>query len=134
MTGTLAPGVRAGLRYGAEAFALGFLLGTLRITVLVPALGTLAAVLCEIPVMLLAMAWRAGMIVRHHGLRSAGPRAAMGLTGFGLLMTCELGLGMALGTAPGEWFAGLATLAGAAGLAAQLAFAVLPLLVGRPAR
>lgn len=134
MTNAVAPGLRAGLRYGAEAFALGFLLGTLRIIVLVPALGLLAAVLCEIPVMLLAMAWRAGVIMRHHRLRSTGQRAVMGVAGFALLMTCELGLGLALGTTPGEWFAGLATHAGVAGLAAQLVFAILPLLVGRSSR
>lgn len=134
MTTAAALGIRAGLRYGAEAFAWGFVLGTLRIIVLVPALGLLPAVLCEIPVMLLAMAWRARVIMKHHGLRSTGPRMAMGFTGFGLLMACELGLGLALGTAPGEWFAGLATPAGAAGLAAQLVFAVLPLLAGRSSR
>jgi hypothetical protein len=134
VTNAVAPGLRAGLRYGAEAFALGFVLGTLRIIVLVPALGLLAAVLCEIPVMLLAMAWRAGGIVKQHRLRSTGQRAAMGAAGFALLMTCELGLGLALGTTPGEWFGRLATPAGAAGLAAQLVFSVLPLLVGRSSR
>lgn len=130
-----APSIRAGVRYGAEAFGLGFLLGIVRITALVPAMGELPAVLCETPVMLLAMGWRATVLARYHALATIGSRAAMGGIGFALLMGCELGLGMMLGLSPGKWLSNLTTPAGLTGLTAQIIFATLPVWVrpfGRP--
>lgn len=125
------PAIRAGLRYGAEAFALGFFLGTLRITVIAPATGTLMAVLIEIPVMLSAMGWRARRIITARAaMASIGARAAMGATGFTLLMTCEFVLGLALGSSPRHWLADLTSPPGAAGLAGQIVFGCLPLMVG----
>jgi hypothetical protein len=54
-----------------------------------------------------------------------------GATGFTLLMTCEFVLGLALGTSPRHWLADLTSPPGAAGLAGQIVFGCLPLLVGR---
>ena len=126
------PAIRAGLRYGAEAFALGFVLGTLRVMVVAPAAGALTAVMIELPVMLVVMAWRAWHIVaRSRAVMSVGARAIMGVTSFTLLMFCEFALGLALGTSPRQWLADLASPPGAAGLAGQIVFACLPLLVGR---
>lgn len=130
------PAIRAGLRYGLEAFALGFVLGTLRVVLIAPATGTLPAVLIEIPVMLVAMGWRAHRIMAAHpNVTMIGARAVMGAVGFTLLMICELLLGMALGTSPRQWLTDLASPPGAAGLAGQIMFGFLPLLMGgRPVR
>ena len=128
------PAIRAGLRYGAEAFSLGFLLGTLRVMLVAPVTGALTAVAIELPVMLLVMAWRAHRIVaRSREVMLVGARAIMGVTGFTLLLFCEFVLGMALGTSPRQWLADLASPPGAAGLAGQIVFGCLPLLVGRAA-
>ena len=130
------PAIRAGLRYGLEAFALGFVLGTLRVVLIAPATGTLTAVLFELPVMLVTMGGRARRIMAAYAnVTTIGARAVMGATGFTLLMICEFLLGMALGTSPRQWLADLASPPGAAGLAGQTAFAILPLVVGgRPVR
>ncbi|AOG01257.1 putative membrane protein [Blastomonas sp. RAC04] len=128
----LGPAIRAGLRYGAEAFALGFALALVRIPLLVPAIGEFAAVLCEIPVMLAAMLLRARAIIRRSSIDTARQRIAMGLTGFALLMVCEWGLALVLGQGSQGWLASLATLPGAIGLAGQLIFAMLPLMVRNP--
>lgn len=128
----LGPAIRAGLRYGAEAFALGFALALLRIPLLVPAIGEFAAVLCEIPVMLAAMLLRARAIIRRSSIDTARQRIAMGLTGFALLMVCDWGLALVLGEGSLAWLASLATLPGAIGLAGQLIFAMLPLMVRNP--
>lgn len=128
----LGPAIRAGLRYGAEAFALGFALALVRIPLLVPAIGELAAVLCEIPVMLAAMLLRARAIIRRNKIDTARQRLAMGLTGFALLMLCEWGLALVLGQGSQVWLASLATLPGAIGLAGQAIFALLPLMVRNP--
>ena len=55
----------------------------------------------------------------------------MGMTGFVLLMTAEILLGLyGLGLGLDQQFARFATLAGALGLIGQGAFALLPLLQG----
>lgn len=128
----LGPAIRAGLRYGVEAFALGFALALIRIPLLVPVLGEIAAVLTEIPVMLAAMLLRARAIVRRSRIRTAMQRMAMGLTGFVLLMVCEWGLALVLGQGSQAWLDSLATMPGAIGLAGQVMFAMLPLTVRYP--
>ena len=132
--GRLAAAAVAGLAYFAIVFAAGFVLGTVRTLLLAPALGDLAAVLVEIPVMLL-VAWAACRWLV--GRFAVGPRSVdrlvMGGVGFGLLMAAELLLSLALGRSPAEFLAGLGAPAGAAGLAAQVVFALLPLVVARRA-
>ena len=58
-------------------------------------------------------------------------RFEMGACAFLLLQAAELGLGVALGRTPAEHFASFATSAGAIGLAAQMGFGAMPLIVGR---
>src|SRR5690606_39056760 len=53
------PILHAALAYWAAIFALGFVLGTVRTLWLAPAVGELAAVALELPVMLGASAWAA---------------------------------------------------------------------------
>ncbi|MFN3262617.1 MAG: hypothetical protein ACE37J_18880 [Pikeienuella sp.] len=120
----MAAALRAGALYFAAIFALGFLLGVVRTLALAPRIGETGAVLAELPVILAASWFAAGRLARPLG-RALRPRIAMGAFAFALLMAAEVGLGMALGAAP---FAGLATPAGALGLAGQLLFAAFPAL------
>jgi hypothetical protein len=123
--------IRLGFLYFLAVFAIGFLLGALRVGLIVPRLGPLVAVLLEIPVML-GLAWLVcGALLRRHGLTPAG-RLVMGGLAFALLMLAELGLSVLLaGRSPAQHWALYRQLPDQIGLAAQLAFAGFPLLRGR---
>jgi hypothetical protein len=114
-------------------FAIGFVLGAVRALLLAPAIGVLAATMAELPVML-GLSWVVcGWIVRW--LR-VPPRAvirmAMGATALGVLLACELMLGLVVfGRSAAQLAASLATLPGLLGLSAQLLFAAFPLLQAR---
>ena len=121
-----------GLRYFAGVFAVGFLLGTIRTLWLAPAIGDLAAVAVELPVMIGASWWWGRRLLARQKLSQAG-RAVMGGSAFLLLMLAEFGLAQAFGRAPGVYWASFFTPAGLLGLAGQLVFAALPLFI-KPAR
>lgn len=122
--------VKAGIAYFAVAFGCGFVLGALRELVAVPRLGGLAAVALEVPIML-AISWvAAGRVVRRFAVPNAlGARLATGGLAFVLLQAAEIALANAFGTSPTAYLAGLVTPRGALGLAAQVAFAALPIFV-----
>lgn len=122
---------RAALGYFAVTFAVAFAFGAVRQTMVAPRLGDLAAVAIEVPP-LLAVSWFAARwAVRRFsvGDRTAS-RLAMGGLAFALLQATEFALAAAFGTPPSAYAALFVTPAGALGLAAQVAFALLPLAVG----
>lgn len=121
---------RAGGIYFLAAFALGSVLGTIRVLAIAPRLGELGAVLLELPVMLAASWLLSSAITRRLGVPPAPPsRLAMGLTALILLTTAESLLGLyGFGQDLERQFARLATMPGAIGLAGQAAFALIPLL------
>jgi len=127
--------IKAAAAYFALVFTVGFVLGTLRVTVLVPAVGELVAVMVELPLMLTASWFICRRVVRHFGVpAAAGPRLAMGAAAFALLMVVEFTLSVtAFGRTPGAFFAGLATPAGLLGLAGQVVFGLWPWWQGRGA-
>jgi len=117
----------AGLAYWAAIFALGFVLGTLRVMWLAPLVGRFPATALELPIMLGASWLVAGWLVQRFAIRSAGAALAMGAFAFIVLMAAECGLAAALmGQSPGEWLADLAQPHGLLGLAGQALFAGLP--------
>jgi hypothetical protein len=123
----------AGAAYFAVIFALGFVLGALRETVVAPRLGALAAVLIEVPAMLAASYAAARFLVRRLAVPDgAAPRLAMGGVAFALLMLAETLVGVLLmGRSPGDQLAAYSHSREAIGLAAQIAFALIPLIAGR---
>lgn len=122
--------LKAALAYWAMIFALGFALGTVRVLWLTPRFGETAAVLVELPFMLAASALAAHRLVRRHAVGGAGPALAMGALALALLMAAEAALALGLsGQGLAGWARALVAMPGVLGLAGQLAFAAMPLLV-----
>ncbi|MBI3677552.1 MAG: hypothetical protein HY243_13150 [Proteobacteria bacterium] len=121
---------RAGVAYFAIVFALGFALGTLRVTVLIPRLGELGGVSIELPVMIAASFAICGALIKRFTVSAAyEARLVMGVVAFALLMIAEFAVSTFIfQRGANEFVANLTTLAGALGLAGQILFALMPLL------
>jgi len=125
MTGAL----KAGTAYFAVVYAIGFLLGTVRVLLLAPLVGETMAVLFEAPLMLLiswiAARWSSETFAVPAKL---SPRVVMGVFAFALLILGELGVSsLVFGRSLEATFAAYGSLPGVLGLAAQMIFALLPL-------
>lgn len=114
--------------YFGVVFAAAFALGILRVLVVAPYLGDLAAVALEVPVVL-GLAWAvAGAVLRRWPL-ARPQRVVMALLAFSVLMVAEAGLSvLVFGQSLRGFLAAMATLPGALGLAGQIGFAVIPSL------
>jgi hypothetical protein len=118
---------KAAAAYWAVIFALGFVLGTVRVLWLAPTVGLLPATALELPVMLGASWWAAGRVLRRFGIAGGAETLAMGALAFALLLGAECALAVVLiGQSAGAWIAGLAEPHAALGLAGQVAFALIP--------
>ena len=129
----MAAALRAGLVYFALIFAAGFLLGTLRVFVVLPHLGPTIAVLIELPVILAICWFAAKWIIEKLAVPAvAADRLLMGAIAFVLLMLAETVLAAA---GVGQMLVGdltiLATPQGVIGLAGQMFFALFPYLLLR---
>lgn len=128
--GGLSAAFRAGVVYFAIVFAVGFILGTIRVLVAVPRLGETAAVLIELPAML-ALSWVAcAWLVRRFAVPARVlARLAMGVSAFLLLMVGEAGVSLfAFGRTLAQHVQAFQATSALLGLAAQLVFAALPLV------
>jgi hypothetical protein len=129
---TGAVSVLAGAAYFALVFALGFLLGTVRALFVegAPSAGRLRGVLIEIPVMLAASWFLCRYVVHRLGVApTVTARSTMGGIAFGLLVLAELLIGALLfGRTASEHVALYRDASYSIGLAAQVAFALMPLL------
>lgn len=87
----------AGLVYFALVFGSGFVLGMIRVPLLVPRIGVRYAELLEMPLMALAIWWAARWVVRRFGLAPiAWIRIGVGSIALALLLAAELGLALLL--------------------------------------
>jgi hypothetical protein len=119
----------AGIAAGLVVFAIGFVLGTLRMLVVVPWIGIWQATAVEIPIMLIASWFVVGWALRRYGVESPLDRLVMAAFAFGMLIAAELsletlGFGGNFSTFMGKMFEGPSLL----GLLAQIAFAMMPLV------
>lgn len=129
-------GFKAAIAYFAIAFAVGFVLGGLRELVLVPRIGETIAVAAELPIML-AVSWIAcRQVVAHFSVGDAwAPRLVMGGGAFTFLMAAEFGVSvLAFDRTVVQHIATYRTPASALGLAAQIFFALIPVIQWRPWR
>lgn len=114
--------------YVAIVFAAGFALGIFRVTLLAPWIGALAAVACELPLMVAASWLAAGWVLARWPLPGSGARLAMGAIAFALLMGLEAVLSLAFCQPLAAWAKSLTSPEGALGLAGQIGFALIPAL------
>lgn len=124
----MAVSLRAGVVYFALVFAIGFVLGTIRVLVVIPRFGDTNAVLIELPVML-ALSWMAcAWIVRRFAVPPrAAERLMMGALAFALLMLGEVAVSVfGFGRTVAGHLATYQTPGAQLGLAAQVAFALFP--------
>jgi hypothetical protein len=122
--------VRAGALYALIVFGVGFVLGTIRVLLKIPHIGETAAVLVEAPIMLAASWYVCRWSVRRLDVpRSVPSRFIMGAVAFVTLMLEELALAvLVFCRSPAEQFGAYVTGAGAIGFAAQVIFAVFPVI------
>lgn len=116
--------VKAAAKYAGIVFGFGFLLGSVRVMLLVPWIGETAAVLCELPLML-GISWIVWSRISFSG--TVGSAGFTGLIAFFILMAAELVLSFAFGRSLAETLSSFATTAGALGLLGQAGFGLIPL-------
>jgi hypothetical protein len=125
----------AGATYFLIVFSCAFVLGTIRYLAVSPSLGEFTAVLIELPIIIMISWVACGSLIRRFRVPNRFPhRLVMSGLAFSLLMASEGALStLAFGRSLSDFFAGMATLPGAFGLAGQIAFAVFP-MKGLPIR
>jgi hypothetical protein len=130
--------LRGGLAYFALVFGAGFLLGCIRVPVLVPRLGVRTAELLEMPVMFVVIVAAARLVNRRFlGGRGFAKQLVAGLIALALLVTSELVLAVALGgESVAEYLANRDPVSGSVYLLLLVLFALMPAMLGghRPGR
>lgn len=120
----------AGALYFALVFAAGFALGAVRVSLLAPAVGEMAATLIELPVILAAAFGACLFVLRRMRVEArARPRLFMGAVAFTLLIGAEIALGLALmNRSLAAQLQEMSAPPALLGLAGQVLYAFLPLL------
>jgi hypothetical protein len=128
--------VKAGAIYFALVFGAGFVLGTIRVLWLVPALGTRTAELLEMPVMLTVIILSARWVVRHFSMPyTASSRLGMGGIALALLLLLDFTVVLWIrGRSISQYVESFDPVAGTAYLVMLGVFAVMPLLVSVASR
>ena len=117
----------AAAAYWGIVFALGFVLGTVRVLWVIPRVGLIPATLLELPIILAASWFAAGWILRWFAIAGRREAMALGVLAFVLLMAAECALATGLmGQTPAQWLTELREPHALLGLAGQVAFALMP--------
>jgi hypothetical protein len=120
---------KAGALYAIIVFLIGFILGTIRVLLVAPPLGETTPVILEAPMMLAASWFVCRWCVDRLDVRRTVPaRLLMGLVAFLVLMSAEVELGVVLDRSIIDQLAMYKSASGAIGLAAQVIFAIFPVL------
>ncbi len=125
--------VKAAVLYFAIVFGAGFVLGVPRVLWVVPKLGTRAAELIESPIMLTVVFFAAGWVVRRLALPpTVAARLGPGFMALGLLLAAEFTVVLKIQRLTlAQYFAGRDPVSGTVYVLMLLAFALMPLAVGR---
>lgn len=124
---------KAGIAYFALVFGAGFILGSIRVPLLVPRLGERIAELIETPFMLVVVVMAARFITRRFALPPRTfIRLGAGIVALALLLAAEFVLVAAIqGRSVSEYVANKDPVAGTIFLAMLVLFALMPLILGR---
>lgn len=125
--------IKAGITYFVLVFGVGFVLGVIRVTLLVPRLGERTAELIEMPFMFVAIVVSARLIIWRFRLpASAMVRLGAGCLALGLLVGAEVLLAVAIQERTlGEYVVSRDPVSGGVYLAMLVLFAVIPLVLAR---
>jgi hypothetical protein len=116
----------AAIAYWAVVFALGFVLGTIRVLWLAPLVGLMPATLLELPIILAASWFAAGWLIRRFAIAQQGEALVVGALAFAILMLAECALAVTfMAQSPAQWLTGLAAPHALLGLAGQVVFALM---------
>ena len=118
-----------GLLYFLAVFTFAFATGAIRELTVAPLIGSSAAVVLEVPFLVLASWIVALRLLRKRSL-TVTERIAMGATAFTLTIVCEAALAAVMRRQSiSDWMASVATPLGLVGLAAQVVFAAMPVFL-----
>jgi hypothetical protein len=122
--------VTAGFSYFALVFGAGFLLGAVRIPLLVPRFGERVAELLEMPIMFVVILVSARFTIKRFALPpTVAARLGTGMLALGLLVAAELLLAALLqGRSPAEYVASRDPVSGTVYAGMLVLFAAMPLL------
>ena len=125
--------IKAGVLYFALVFGAGFVLGPIRIFLLVPRFGSRIAELMELPVMLAVVIVAARWIMRRLAVPyKLSVRLGMGCVALGLLLVAEFALVRWLrGLTIGDYLASRDPVSGTVYYLTLVVFAIMPLIVAR---
>jgi hypothetical protein len=125
--------LKSGIIYFLLVFGAGFVLGTVRVLLIVPLIGDRAAELLEMPLMLLATVLAARWVTRRFPEpRTSAARLSIGGIALGLMLEGELAVGIGLrGMTPTEVFLNRDPVSGTAYYVSLVLFAVMPWIVSR---
>lgn len=123
--------IKAGLAYFALVFGAGFVLGVLRVTLLVPRLGERMAELSEMPLMFAVIVFAARFVIRRFTVPPLiAARLGTGLLALALLLAAELLLAVVLqDRALADYVASRDPVSGSAYLAMLVLFALMPAFI-----
>ncbi|MGB5739191.1 MAG: hypothetical protein WBM54_07575 [Woeseia sp.] len=121
-----------GLIYFALVFGVGFLLGIVRVLVLVPRIGELWAELAEAPLMLVAIVLSARLIVHRFPASHRASYLVFGGVALLLLVLVEFSVVLGIrGISISQYFAERDPIAGGVYVLMLIIFAAMPWLLGR---
>jgi len=119
--------IEAGALYAIIVFLIGFILGTIRVLLLVPGLGETTGVIVEAPIVLAASWFVCRWCVDRLKVRRTVPAgSSIGSVAFVMLMSAEVGRGAVFGRSIANQLAAYGSLAGAIGLAGSGDLCYLP--------
>lgn len=125
--------LKAGVTYFGLVFGAGFILGPIRILLIVPRFGERIAELMEMPLMFLVIVFASPWVIRKFEVRATiGDRLTMGLLALGLVLLFEFALVLKLrGLTLTDYFRELDPVSDTVYYLMLGVLAILPLLVMR---
>lgn len=125
--------LKPGIIYFLLVFGAGFILGTIRVLLIVPLVGYRTAELLEMPLMLIATVVAARWITRRfREPRTNVARLAIGGIALGLMLAGEMAVGIGLrGMTAADVILNRDPIAGMAYYASLILFAIMPWIVSR---